>query len=200
MKLQAIYSPNYLSNEYLLESDMTVLIDAGQYLRDESLKKKLDAIILTHVHQDHIEAANRIRQDTGCRIWTGKVESQFYLDAPEKASLTNLFGSDAPKLVIDRGLEDGELIDMGDVQMEVIHTPGHTPGAICLYEPDSKSLFSGDTIFCPGIGRYDLYGGDLNSLRSSITKLKTMDIESIYPGHGPSIVGGANDYLKGISI
>lgn len=179
---------------------MTVLIDAGQYLRDESLKKKLDAIILTHVHQDHIEAANRIRQDTGCRIWTGKVESQFYLDAPEKASLTNLFGSDAPKLVIDRGLEDGELIDMGDVQMEVIHTPGHTPGAICLYEPDSKSLFSGDTIFCPGIGRYDLYGGDLNSLRSSITKLKTMDIESIYPGHGPSIVGGANDYLKGISI
>ena len=87
------------------------------------------------------------------------------------------------------------MIDLGKVRLEVIHTQGHTQGSICLYEPKSKSLFSGDTIFSDGIGRVDLPGGDWIKLKKSIERLlnlhRSSSIEKIYPGHGS--IGSGDD-------
>lgn len=82
-------------------------------------------------------------------------------------------------------LTDGAKIDLGDSTLRVIHTPGHTPGSICLYEAQSKSLFSGDTVFPYGsVGRTDLPGGSSRDLIRSISRLVKLDVSVLYPGHG----------------
>ena len=87
-------------------------------------------------------------------------------------------------------MKDKENIELDDMQLEVIHTPGHTPGGICLLmkKPDDKILFSGDTLFCQGIGRTDFPGADEGLLIKSIKeKLFKLDDDTVvYPGHGPS--------------
>ncbi len=94
---------------------------------------------------------------------------------------------------VDTYLKDGDSVDLGGVSLEVFHTPGHTRGSICLYEPVSKSLFTGDTVFVDSIGRYDFVGGDYDSLRKSVERLVHLvgkqGVERIYPGHGPSGFG-----------
>ncbi len=91
----------------------------------------------------------------------------------------------------DRTLKDKETLDLGDVKLKVIHTPGHTPGSICLYEPRSKSLFSGDTVFPFGsVGRTDLPGGDAKEIIHSIKRLKIL-----YPGHGEISTKDVNEQI-----
>lgn len=89
---------------------------------------------------------------------------------------------------VDQRLKDGDVIEIAGVKLEVIHTPGHTEGSICLYEPQSKALFSGDTVFADGIGRTDLPGGNWNDIGNSLKRLislnETRGIDKIYPGHG----------------
>lgn len=83
--------------------------------------------------------------------------------------------------------------------LEVIETPGHTTGGICLYDQVTGSLFSGDTVFAEGIGRTDFEGGDINQLRTSLNKLKKLDIKDLYPGHGPNVEGsGKESIIKGL--
>lgn len=95
-----------------------------------------------------------------------------------------MLGGVMPKMPVDVKVEDMDELKMGDEEFKVIHTPGHTPGSICLYSKDSKSLFSGDTVFSYGsFGRYDFPGGDAEQLKKSIERLSTLDIVNIYPGH-----------------
>jgi len=90
-------------------------------------------------------------------------------------------------------LKGGEILG----GFEVIHTPGHTPGGICLYDPVSKILFSGDTVFQDGsFGRTDLYGGNTKKLIDSIKKLTQLDVSIMYPGHGDAVAEDANDQIK----
>ena len=94
-------------------------------------------------------------------------------------------------------LKNGDTIVIGDDTFEVIHTPGHTPGSICLYSKVSKSLFSGDTIFSYGsFGRYDFPEGDFNQLKNSIEKIAKLDILNIYPGHEIIVEGDGNKHMK----
>ena len=98
------------------------------------------------------------------------------------------FGARSPGIVPDTILHDGDRIG----SLRVIHTPGHTPGGICLYDPEAKLLFSGDTVFTGGsFGRYDFPGGDRKALGASIERLAALDVEGLYPGHGePALRGG----------
>lgn len=97
---------------------------------------------------------------------------------------------DADNSRVDVELEDGDKIG----NFEVIHTPGHTSGGICLW--DGENLISGDTIFAGGgVGRMDI-GGDYNDMKSSVEKLTKLDVVNIYPGHGPIVEKNGKDHIK----
>ena len=117
-------------------------------------------------------------------------------DAPglidDTRSLAMHFGARSPGIVPDTVLSDGDRI--GDLR--VIHTPGHTPGGICLYEPEEKLLFSGDTVFTGGsFGRYDFPGGDRTVLAASLERLGALEVEGLYPGHGEPVARGGGRHI-----
>ena len=107
-----------------------------------------------------------------------------------------LLGGVMPKMPVDVRLINGDTINIGDEAFEVIHTPGHTPGSMCLYSKVSKSLISGDTIFAYGsFGRYDFPGGDPVLLIQSIEKLAELDVKNLYPGHELYVEDGGKEHM-----
>jgi len=173
-----IYRFSQYANAYLI--DGTVLIDAGI---DPAVIRGHDPelIILTHCHFDHTCAAPAISEMTGAKIAIHEEDALLLGD--DRATAAVMFGKHAPEITPDILLHGGETLEFDGFVLEVIHTPGHTRGGICLYEPETRSLFSGDTIFPDGgIGRYDL-GGDISALADSIERLTTLDVAVLYPGH-----------------
>ncbi|MHC1599386.1 MAG: MBL fold metallo-hydrolase [Candidatus Methanospirareceae archaeon] len=165
-------------NAYLI--DGTVLIDAGIDPR-EVAGYDIELIILTHCHFDHTCAVPEIARMTGAKIAIHEEDAKLLDD--DYATASALFGERTPEISPDMLLYGGEIFESDNFMLEVIHTPGHTPGGICLYESETRSLFSGDTVFPDGgIGRCDL-GGDLSDLIRSIELLTTLDPEVLYPGH-----------------
>lgn len=166
------------SNAYLI--DGTILIDAGIDPND-IMGYDPELIILTHCHFDHTVAASAIADRTGAKIAIHEQDAQLLDD--DYATVSVLFGEHAPQITPDMLLFGGETFESKDSVLKVIHTPGHTPGSICLYESKTESLFSGDTVFPDGgIGRYDL-GGDISHLAHSIELLTTLGVTVLYPGH-----------------
>jgi len=201
MNLKAFFSAGVSSNCYLLESGKTALIDAG--LSDSILKEitKLDYLILTHCHFDHIGMAKKIQEKTGCQILMSKAEVEFFEAQKEDASAAKYFDFDVDiAFKINKKLKTEDVVSLGNTELKTILTPGHTPGSMCLYDPESKSLFSGDTVFAQGYGRYDLLGGDRNALQDSISRLAKSDVSAIYPGHGSALKKGVSEYLNSISL
>ena len=99
-------------------------------------------------------------------------------------TVSYLFGQEAPEYKVDGTLKEGMVLDLGKWKLEVLETPGHSLGCICLYEKIEKVLFSGDTVFPDGnIGRTDMYGGDTAELVRSIERLTKLDVKTMYPGH-----------------
>lgn len=128
-------------------------------------------IILTHGHPDHLKGVKTLKGELG--IWLA-----MHTDDVPMAKLMRIN-------TIDKILKDGDILNLGRPQFKVIHTPGHSPGSICLY--GEGVLFSGDTLFNSGVGRTDLPGGSSQALEESlINKIFTLPDETIvYPGHGP---------------
>ena len=145
---------------------------------DDNLKPQ--AIINTHGHGDHIGADSEF----DLPIWIHRLDAGFLQD-PSK-NLSGAFGFLLKTKPAERLLEEGEVLKVGEVALEVIHTPGHTPGSICL--KGKGVVFTGDTLFCGGIGRTDFSYGSGDDIISSIKeKLLILDDSYIvYPGHGPS--------------
>lgn len=141
-----------------------------------SLGWKPDAVVLTHAHFDHMLAANDLPGDT---IALGEADVPLLTDP-----MCNLSGLWSSPFVCKRApqpLRDGQTF-MG---FEVLGTPGHTKGGICLYDWQEKTLFSGDTLFCAGFGRTDFPGGDEDELMQSLDRLFGLPGESrVLPGHG----------------
>jgi glyoxylase-like metal-dependent hydrolase (beta-lactamase superfamily II) len=103
-----------------------------------------------------------------------------------KSTFAEMLGGTMPKLSVDISLSDNEHLLIGDESFQVIATPGHSLGSICLYTNKRKILFSGDTVFAHGgFGRYDFPGGDFYALAQSLKKLAALDVVDLYPGHGP---------------
>ena len=193
------------SNCYIVGSEATkegMIIDPGADA-DEILKVvkklglKIKLIVLTHRHPDHVGAAGQVKEATGAEV-AAHVEAAKYL--PQ--SLSYIFeppyqASPYP----DRFLKGGDSIDIGELHFTVLHTPGHTPCGISLV--GNGVVFTGDTLFNYGIGRYDLVDGNYQQLMDSIhTKLMVLpDDTRVYPGHGPDTTIGterrANPFLRG---
>ncbi len=191
--IEAITSSSSSSNCYLVWGRRACLIDAGldsrpALMRIKALGISLDYLTNTHVHYDHIGADQDILDATGAKLCLFKEAADVFGSGDEKRTLSGLFGRDFPMLHADIVLDEGDVIDLGGVRLEIVHTPGHSSESICLYEPKTKSLFSGDTVFAGGIGRCDLPSGDMMRLGESLKKLirlhEEKGIDVIYPGHG----------------
>ncbi|MBM3253863.1 MAG: MBL fold metallo-hydrolase [Candidatus Omnitrophica bacterium] len=188
MIIETIVVGEIQTNCYILAEDKNsdcIIIDPGSDY--ENIKAILDKnkliprfIINTHGHIDHIGANGNFK----IPIFIHRLDSNF-LDNPEK-SLSLFFGNSKTSPKSSRQLEDNDIVELRDLKVKVIHTPGHTLGSICL-KIDSI-LFTGDTLFFEGIGRTDFPESDEKKLIKSIReKLFTLpDDIIIYPGHGPS--------------
>ena len=188
MKIIPFYAKGWESNSYLvINNSEALLVDAGASEKAvlEALKgenAKLKYIILTHGHFDHTITAAALREISGARLAVHKDDEEMLYDA-EKSALAAFLGRYDRVGVCDMLLENGEKVEIGGLQIEIIHTPGHSKGSVCLL--CESSLFTGDTLFNGGYGRYDLYGGDFGKLCHSLSALKELDGElDIFPGHG----------------
>lgn len=180
------------ANCYIIGCEKTALgavvdpgAEGGRILkRLESLNLKCKYIILTHGHVDHIGALKEVREATGAEVIIHKDDAGMLTSPAQNLSL--FMGTMLKFDAADRLLEDGDKIQVGNLTLEVIHTPGHTPGGICLKL--GNDLITGDTLFAGSVGRSDFPGGDHNVLINSI-KSKLLiypDDTNVYPGHGPA--------------
>lgn len=159
--------------------------EAGKILnRVKKLGLKINKIILTHGHPDHISALAEVQKATGAKVLIHGADADMLTDARRNLSL--YMGQKMEMDQADILLKDGDTIKVGNITLEVMHTPGHTPGGICLKcAPDL--VITGDTLFAGSVGRSDFPGGSHTQLIASIkTKLlKFPPNTSVYPGHGP---------------
>lgn len=178
------------TNNYLIfdeESKEGVLIDCtGKNLELETYIKengvKLKYILLTHAHFDHVLGVNTFRKEYGAKSLMHQADEEI-LENIDRFMSGFGFGP-AEIQHIDEFIKDGQILTFGEESIKVLHTPGHSPGAVCYLIRDN--LFAGDTIFLECVGRTDLFGGDFHQIKESIhNKIFTLDDKTkIFPGHG----------------
>ena len=171
----------YQTNCYILHQEASsscVVIDPGytpevilDFLAGKGLT--LEAILLTHGHFDHVGAVRDLAAETGCRVYLNPGD----LSMPPKLTAGPLYYTDT--------YSEGDTISPAGISFQVLSTPGHTPGSVCLIAEDF--LFSGDTLFAGSCGRTDLPGGSTRAIRESLRRLATLPQDySVHPGHGES--------------
>ena len=171
----------YQTNCYILHQEASsscVVIDPGytpEVILDFLAGKELtlEAILLTHGHFDHVGAVRDLAAETGCRVYLNPGD----LSMPPKLTAGPLYYTDT--------YSEGDTISPAGISFQVLSTPGHTPGSVCLIAEDF--LFSGDTLFAGSCGRTDLPGGSIRAIRESQRRLAELPQDySVHPGHGES--------------
>jgi hydroxyacylglutathione hydrolase len=183
MLIQKISTNSLAQNCWILRDEKNaVIIDPGDDA--ENILKAVDKskvlwILLTHSHIDHLGALAEIWKKTGGEIAVHSTEAAIVEKGePNPPNYPVKF----EPVEITKKLEDSDVLDFGNLKIEVIHTPGHTPGSCCFRVGDE--LFSGDMLFKENVGRWDLAGGNLKNLKQSLAKLlKLPDEVKIHPGH-----------------
>lgn len=185
------------SNAYIIGD---ALIDPGSgenidYLKDEIKAAGLEMtdikkIVNTHCHFDHIGADKQLQDEYGYEIYMHPLDLKTVEEKDANATVAASFGKEVPDLDI-KEINEGDKI--GDY--EIIHTPGHTRGGICLF--NGKSLISGDTIFSGGnFGRTDLPTGNIKEMRESILKISDLDAVQLFSGHGPYAISQVPEQIS----
>ena len=190
MIIKTFVEPPIDNNNYLIVDEKTkdaALIDCSSIddRIDEEIEKQganLKYILLTHGHFDHIAGIRPNRFKNNPQIVMHKADLDWLNNANQYLPMFGMPEITIPK--VDVFVEDGDTIQLGSLEIKVLHTPGHTQGGVC-YLVDGN-LFSGDTIFREAVGRCDLEGGNFNQIVESIEdKIFTLPPETvIYPGHG----------------
>ena len=196
IKLQGL---SYASNTYVIISgnDAAVVDPSVEIKKIMSALNgaKLRYILLTHGHFDHILNLDTLKCATGAEICIHESDAKMLTDPELNAS--EFFGLDFVSLGADRVLRDGEALPLGRESIEIVHSPGHTPGSVCF--DCGSDLVCGDTLFTSGYGRYDLPGGDAKVLFSSLKMLSDRrDNPMIHPGHGASCALSDADVIRAI--
>lgn len=195
-----VFNPLQVNTYVLWDETMECLIiDAACYTGEEQKqlsdfidKNELRPVkmISTHSHVDHILGNAFVKKEYNIPLYAHKDGNQFVRTAESSASV---FGLQVKETVFpDHYLDEGDAITFGDASLQVLYTPGHADGSICLYAADDKKLFAGDVLFRGGIGRTDLPTGDYDKLNRHITeKLFSLDdMVTVFPGHGPETTIG----------
>jgi len=186
-------------NSYILKKNETViLIDPGlkRYVpallisveQDGIKQDALSLVINTHGHPDHLDG-NAYFLERSIKIALSEEEDKFLRSTGK--DFFRMFGLEEPSGQIDISLTEGPF-KLNDIELEVLLTPGHSPGSICLYWPEQKALVSGDVVFSQSIGRTDFPGCSGEAMKQSIERLSALDVEYLLPGHN-EIVQGKQD-------
>ena len=181
MEIRTYPIGSYQTNCYMAweeGSESCILIDPG-YVPEQLLeevrrqRKTLEAILLTHGHFDHIGGVKYLAEETGCKVYICAEE----LKMPSRMAGGEIYHTDT--------YGEGDVLRLAGLTLQVLHTPGHTLGCVCLLCGDV--LFSGDTLFAGTCGRTDLPGGDYKTLMDSLQRLAALDGNlQVLPGHGPA--------------
>ena len=205
MPVFSISGIEFDSNIYIINGKVPTIIDTGTGFHSKEIISRIQKIIdpqqirqivLTHEHFDHVGGTCDLLKAT-----LGKARISAHRDSVQKlkegkSTFAEMLGGTMPKVEVDEPLIGGEEILLGDASFEVLATPGHSQGCLCLYGRQDQSLFSGDTVFADGgFGRYDFPGGDLQSLIRSIERLSALKIKNLYPGHGPIVEGTGDKHV-----
>lgn len=181
------------TNCYLIgkKDGNAIVIDPGDDLEKimaliDKNNLNVEKIINTHGHFDHITANSELKEKTNADIYIHEKDKEALVN-PDKNLSTHLGQNNLVKLKeADHTLAEGDIIGIEDYKFKVLHTPGHSPGSICLHDKDKQVLISGDTIFSMGVGRTDFPGCSQEELINSIENklLNLPDETKVYPGHG----------------
>jgi hydroxyacylglutathione hydrolase len=183
----------FAEHPYLLacsETNHAILVDPGDSANDLwqaiiNAGVDLQAIVLTHAHLDHVGAVEAIRARAHVPVYLHPADRQLLATVVLQGKMFGL--PVAPVRPAERQFVHGDRLQVGKIEFKVLHTPGHSPGSVCLYAPSEKVLIAGDTLFEHSVGRTDLPGGDTQALIRSIQQQLwplPADVR-VYPGHGP---------------
>ena len=195
MKIHSLILGAYQTNCYVLRNSETttdcLIIDPGlqaDELLDFLHRHELNpaAVVLTHGHIDHMAGVAALRQDyPDMKVYIHKLDAEMLIEP--RYNLSALVGVMFKTKPADMLIQDESTVEEAGIKLDVLQTPGHTPGGICLYSKDEGIVFTNDTLFADSIGRSDFPGGSMTQLLSSIKdRLFTLpDDTKVYPGHGP---------------
>ncbi len=177
------------------DAKAAIVIDPGAEVEEiEHLLQargwKLEAIVVTHAHIDHIGGAEALRQATGAPVWLHPRDLPLAATLGMQAAWIGVAPPPVP--TVEGELTQAARLMLGAHPVQVLETPGHTAGSVCLYLPQEGKLFAGDTLFAGSVGRTDLPGGDSAALRRSLqgVVLALPDATRVIPGHGPETTIG----------
>lgn len=195
IELSDIDSNIYIVGDTVIDSgtgfNFTRLREIFKIMKREM--KDVKQIINTHGHFDHVGGNGYF---LNAKVAIHRDDAKILEKGDQELSNAGFFDGKLNPRKPDQILKDGDKIKAGSMELEVIHTPGHSAGSICLYDRKGKIMFSGDTVFSDGVGRTDIPGGDPAALEKSLKKISSIEVSRILPGHGDPVLKDAGKVLK----
>jgi hydroxyacylglutathione hydrolase len=209
MILEMLTVGPFQENCYIIgdeESGVGVVVDPGDEaariaLAVEQTDLEVGSIIVTHAHIDHVGAVAALVDEYACPVLMHAESEPMLKQLPTQAMMMGLKFGKVP--AVDRHIGDGEVLEVGELRLRSLYTPGHAPGHLAFYVEDEGVVLSGDALFAGSVGRTDLPGGSMEVLMRSIEeRLLTLPNETrVFPGHGPQTEIGnertTNPFLQG---
>lgn len=206
MDIHLVGGGGFDCNHYLVTSgDEALLVDAGtgmaadatvERARGHAGEAAIDVVYLTHWHHDHTGGGPDVAEALDAEIRMPESEAHAVREGRADLTMGDRFGAEQRAHPVT-GVEPGDVLEVGEVSLEVLHTPGHTAGHTSLWHARSGTLLAGDAVFGHGsFGRVDLPTGDPGEMLDTLERLAALDVENLYPGHTDTVEGGARKHVE----